>query len=158
MVYFLAVFWQIFKFFVPKNIWINLKQLLFYACFHFEQILLNKILLWKSWFFQVLLHKQKTKVYFSQKARLLGFHWVLSRMPHGYAYQKIPFPFQKQFMEVIPLQGRTVLRTKYLWKLAKENSDLKDQLDFILVEQEKCKKADLKYITHSLPYSFETKM
>ena len=29
-------------------------------------------------------------------------------MPHGYAYQKIPFPSQNHFMEVTPLQGRTV--------------------------------------------------
>ena len=30
-------------------------------------------------------------------------------MPHGYAYQKIPFPYQIYFMGVTPLQGRTVI-------------------------------------------------
>ena len=32
-------------------------------------------------------------------------------MPHGYAYKKIPFPFQKQFMEVTPLQDWTTSPT-----------------------------------------------
>ena len=44
------------------------EQLLFYACFHFEQILLNKILLWKSWFFQFSFEnsKQNTDIFFTK--------------------------------------------------------------------------------------------
>ena len=109
-----SVFWLVFdgssNFLFLKISRLIVKQLLFYACFHFDQILHNKIFVWKSRIFQVLLHKQKTKVNFSQKARFLGFHWALSRMPYGYGYvyQKIPSPSLNQFMEVTPLQDRAV--------------------------------------------------
>ena len=61
MFFFLAVVWRIFKFLCLKVFKLILEQLLFNACFHFEQIFL-----WKSWFFQVLLHKQKKSLFFSE--------------------------------------------------------------------------------------------
>ena len=86
--------------------------LFFFLCsktfMHVSILSLIKFWFDRPWFFQVLLHQKDN---FSLKARLLGFHWALFRMPHGYAYQKIPFPYQSYFMGVTPLQlqGRTVL-------------------------------------------------
>ena len=45
---------------------------------------------------------KNTKAHFSQKAKLLGFHWTSFWIPHGYPYQEIQFWFESHFKGLDP--------------------------------------------------------
>ena len=77
----------------------NEQQLLFNALslyFIWRNFFYIKCLIEKCNFSTFYLVSKNTKGHFSQKSKLLGFHWTSFWMPHGYPYQEMPFWFKSK--------------------------------------------------------------
>ena len=69
------------KFLCLKIYSFNNEKPLSYELFHFEQILLNKVFVWKSRFFQLLLHKQKNQWQFLENSPYQKFKMAFFDTP-----------------------------------------------------------------------------
>ena len=93
----------------------NEQQLLFYAKFHLEILLLHKIFDWKVPFFHFLLSKPKHKRSFFSEGQIIRISLNLILNAPWVPLTRNTILVQVSILRVRPLQSRTVIQSRGAW-------------------------------------------